>query len=515
MKIEYKIGKKTFEEDYFPKEKMGDAISTEEYLYDAALQLEMSKAQRLNESWFEEDYRNREDGILGHRFLFSEEAKVGNEISSTSIRVRFENLIRSYVIASECISGLKNLLEHLYESQNEALHTYGTLEGNTQIGLDEFRQYIFDFLNRVETLLSEKNSLAHPLTNWDAQMPYFQNIPYVPVEKVNGIIGNIHAMIRGEYDHLEKYRGKINNNFRKQYIRNQLSALQNVFTANVFMEAVLLKLAKTAVWGRSVSLIDNIKMVINPNELEQNRDRIEELFMQKINESAECPHSYEEIADDEDYVRLIRKLEDNVHELIRLTKNNKSGGYFDNKKCCVAVFNLNDTTRLFSLSGASDFSRTNNGDHTSWPPADKVYSVLSEDTAHSYVWCRLTPEVRRYKHKESDGRVHPLETGINYETLGSLTAAQEVPRELKADFSCCERKIFAHFENDLSQCDKNTSMTTRWAPCELCIPAINDLYNNGNIYIDCYYIWDDKENYVKYLNECLGEDRQSRERREA
>ena len=88
MKIEYKIGKKTFEEDYFPKEKMGDLMRGEEYLFDAALQLEMSKAQRLNEDWFVEDHKKREDGIRGYQLLLSEDTKAGNETLSTSISVR-------------------------------------------------------------------------------------------------------------------------------------------------------------------------------------------------------------------------------------------------------------------------------------------------------------------------------------------------------------------------------------------------------------------------------------------
>ncbi|MBQ7359518.1 MAG: hypothetical protein IJW63_05440 [Lachnospiraceae bacterium] len=512
MKIKYKIGKKTYEEDYFPKEKIEYLMRGEEYLFDAALQLEISKLQSIHEDWFVEREKEGEKGIREHQLLFPDETRDENEVYSPHIRYRVENLIRSYAIASECISELKDLVEQLYESQKEALLGYGELEGNAKIEFDEFQEYLLDFLNRVEVLLSAKNSLAHPLADWDAQMPIFQTIPCVSIEKFEGIIGNVQKMIRGEYDNLEKYKGKINNNLRKQYIRNQLNLLPSIFTEKIVVEPDLLRSAKTAVWGRSISQIDNIKMMVNPSGFEQRSGTLEEAFVDLINESAECPYSYEEITNDDVYVSLIGKLEDNIDQLIKLNRNKKKN-YFENRKCCVAVFDLNATTRLFSLSGPKDYDGTYDNNHVNWPPADKVYSVLSEDSLHRYVWCKLTPAVKRYRHKAPDKSIWPLSEGVAFETLGSLTSEPEVPKELGGDFSCCERKIFAYFENDLTQCDSFTKMTTRWPPCELCKPAINDLYNSGKIYIDCYYIWESQDKYVEYLNKYL-EERRSRERRE-
>lgn len=198
-------------------------------------------------------------------------------------------------------------------------------------------------------------------------------------------------------------------------------------------------------------------------------------------------------------VELIRKLEDNIHGFILMNK--KEEDYFV-KTRCVAVFDLDETKRLFSLSGTDEYNGTCNNQYIHYPPAIKVYDILSEDTEHEYIWCGLVPNVKRYAHWDNSTKsTQPLQGGHQFEELSELGIGVQIPYEYRRDFSCCERKIFAYFEDDISRCMPSPSLIARWSPCELCKPAINALQDRG-VSVKCFYIWKTPKEYANYLTEC-------------
>jgi len=501
MIIDYEIGAKKYKEEYSPNKKSEYAEREEGYVFDAALQLEMNKICRMYNDYFSAVDIEREDEVREYQFKLPKKNRIKNDTSLEDMRVRVEKLIQLFVVTPECISGMKEILEDLYTSHDERKIWYDSLGEEIRGRFDDFQMSLLGFVDRVERLLAERNSLVEPMRDWTADVTFYKDIESVSIEKLKEIINDIQEMVRGSYDEIEKYRGKIDNNVRKNYIRNKLNQIPKVFSEKVSTAFKQLSQAKKIVWGRSVSQVDNIKMAISVNDFEQKRNEIESVFLGKIKKSANCPFSFEKIREEqEEYVKLIGKLEENIQILIKINRNNNKKRYWNSKRC-VALFDLNKTTRLFSLSGAQDYNMSYHN-HSCWEPAAKVYDVLCEDDTHNYIWCKLTPDVKRYLTKGDDGSIQNLSKGVLFETLGSLNIGNTIPNDMKGDFSCCERKIFAYFENDLTQCDSSPKLISRWAPCELCKPAINALYNNG-IYVECYYIWKNPDAYQKYLDECL------------
>lgn len=188
--------------------------------------------------------------------------------------------------------------------------------------------------------------------------------------------------------------------------------------------------------------------------------------------------------------RLQRKI-DGVIEKIKqcATKPTKKlEDYFSDKKRCVALIDIyrgdlkNTVERIIAFSGYFDCEDAElrskvNGSEDHIEAFQKIADKLGAELA--YFSADVVDRVKRY---ELDGKLKLTARGPLRKELGIQA------KDLKREYSCCERKILAKMEingRKISHC--NAYILVKFMPCILCYGALDEWKKTNHLAIDLRY----------------------------
>ncbi len=141
------------------------------------------------------------------------------------------------------------------------------------------------------------------------------------------------------------------------------------------------------------------------------------------------------------------------------------GTKYTKKDGCFAIMEDTNGKKYFALSGNGDYKP----DKKSYPQYKRVADKLAEALT-GYRWANLTDDVLSYVDYDPNyGADIALQDPVSLkDCLKGMGDNWDLFKNKKGGYySCCERKIFAHSNNNADK-----TFYVRWEPCEKCIPAM-------------------------------------------